>query len=343
MHAMAQEARNHHFIPQSYLRGFANPRDTGSRKKWYTFVNDFQKKETTEKNVKYVCSELDFMRFEVEGHRPDKLETELGKFEGKAVEAIRRVVQNGNFAGEDRVQVLNLMALLAVRSPEQRENMREFQARVAERLMEMTLETKERWEGQMEQLSASGGRVNKSVTYEDAKAFHESKAYKIEVPRERHIGTELMLFETVLEQLARRKWTLYTVPGDYGEFITTNRPVVIAYIEPEKVPAYMRHSPGFALSGTEIFFPLTRRGLLVGRWDRGDETIEPDQPFVGVMNNQMIQHSHGQVFAPNRSVLYHDPLMRLHWDDKMIERFTTQPTPEEIEQFKAEHGVEDTP
>lgn len=68
---------------------------------------------------------------------------------------------------------------------------------------------------------------------------------------------------------------LYFVPGDYGEFITTSRPVVIAYIDPERVPLYLRHSPGFGLKNTEVYFPLTKHALLIGRWDGDEKTISP--------------------------------------------------------------------
>jgi len=57
------------------------------------------------------------------------------------------------------------------------------------------------------------------------------------------------------------------------------------------------------------------------------------------MNNRMIQHSYGLALSSAREVLYHDPLMRLQWDDKVIDRFTTPPSEKELEQFKANHGV----
>ncbi len=120
--------------------------------------------------------------------------------------------------------------------------------------------------------------------------------------------------------------------------------MVIAYIDPAKVPTYMRNSPGFALRNTEICFPLTKHALLVGRWDAKDETINPvNQAFLGVMNNQMIQHSYGLALSSTRHVLYHDPLMRLHWDDKVIARFTTPPKESGIAEFKTAQGIVDGP
>ena len=329
------ESRNHHYIPQGYLRGFGWKRG----KHHMVVVHDFQAKKTYETNTRNICAQRDFMRFEAKGRKPDWLEVEFGKLESEAMAAIREVTRSGVFDGENKNYILNLMALLAVRSPEQRENMCEFQARVAQRVMDLVLEKKERWEFQVEEMEVATGKPS-LVTYEEAKNFYRRGEYTIEVARERHIQTEFDSYNSVLQLLGQRKWTLYLVPGDYGEFITTSRPVVIASIDPEKVPLYLRHSPGFGHKNTEVYFPLTKHALLIGRWD-GDEKIinRVNQPFVGMMNNQMIQHSYGLALSSARKVLYHDPLMRLQWDDKVIDRFTAPPSEDEMAQFKADHGI----
>lgn len=302
-------------------------------------VHDLKSKKTFEANTRNICAQRDFMRFEVKDRRPDWLEEEFGRLESEAVAAIRDVGRSGAFEGENKSQILNLIALLAVRSPEQRENMRDFQARIAERVMDLALEDKERWESLVKEMEISTGQPS-LVTYEDAKDFHRRGEYTIEVPRERHIQTEIDLYRTVLQLLSQRKWTLYLVPGDQGEFITTSRPVVIVHIDSEKVPAYLRHSPGFGLKNTEVYFPLTKHALLIGRWDGDEKTIDSVNPsFVGMMNNQMIQHSYGLVLSSSRQVLYYDPLLRLQWDDKVIDRFTTPPSEEEMAQFKADYQI----
>ena len=215
------ESRNHHYIPQGYLRGFGLQRG----KHHIVVVHDFQNKRTYETNTRNVCAERDFMRFEAQGRKPDWLEEEFSKLESKACEAIRDVVRTtGTFEGEHKNYILNLMALLAVRSPEQRENMRDFQARVATRTMDLVLEKKERWESENKRMQEATGKMH-NVTYEEAKEFHERGEYTIEVAREHHIATEIKLFETVLQLLGQRQWTLYIAEGTYGEFITTDRPV----------------------------------------------------------------------------------------------------------------------
>ncbi len=74
------ESRNHHYVPQGYLRGFGWKRG----KHHMVVVHNFQDKRTYETNTRNVCAERDFMRFEVPGRRPDWLEEEFGKLEYKA-------------------------------------------------------------------------------------------------------------------------------------------------------------------------------------------------------------------------------------------------------------------
>lgn len=283
------------------------------------------------------------MRVDMDGYEPDKIEKEMSPFETKSIEAIRRVASTGRFQGEDANLTLNLMALLAVRSPEMRENIRGFHERVAKQIMSVSLATRERWQGLMDQLRATGKLVNDSVTYEDMKAFVQRGEYDVTVAREYHIGTEFEMMSTVLEELGKRRWTVYTTDGKQGEFITTNRPVTLTYIDPSKVPRLMAYSPGFALNGTEVHFPLTWHAMLVGRWDRGGHTEEAQQSFIAAMNSHMIKHSFGQVFSREKQVLYTDPLLRFRRDDKIVERFTTAPTEAELKEFQARWGEPASP
>lgn len=328
---MADEARQHHYVPQAYLRGFGFKRT----KHWMVVAHDVKRKQTFETNTRNVCGERDFMRYEMEGQPPTRLEHELGGFEGKACEAIRRVVESGTFEGEDKIQVLNLMALLGVRSPERRERLSDFIGRTTKAMLDLALSDKRQWERDMERIARRKGKAYEK-SYEEVKAFHDSGKYTINVPRERLIGMELGVFETVLTELFKRKWTLYLTTEKRGHFVTTDTPVVVAFNEPEKYPAWV--GPGYALEGTQVYFPLTKKGFLIGRWERGDCTEEAGQPFVAAVNTHMAQYSQGQVFSDARSILHHDWVLNLHWDTKFIERWSTPPTKEEIAEMKDRFG-----
>jgi hypothetical protein len=66
----------------------------------------------------------------------------------------------------------------------------QFQAEIADRVMDLALATKERWESQMDAMREAGIHINDSVTYEQMKDFHERKQYRFDVAREWHIHLE---------------------------------------------------------------------------------------------------------------------------------------------------------
>jgi hypothetical protein len=245
------------------------------------------------------------MRIELNGYAPDSIEKELSNFESKGIQAIRRVASNGNFDGEDANWTLNLMALLAVRSPEMRENQRDFHEQIAKRILDVTLTNKKRWESQITKMQVDGIQVNNS-SYEELKAFHKGDQYKIKVAREYQIGTEFKMMETVLHSLCKRKWSIYKTDGRFGEFLTTNRPVTLTYNSPDEIPPLYRNSPGFACPNTEIFFPLDRHALLIGRFDRQEKNLVVNQSFIAAINTHMMMHCFGKAFSRQQAILYID-------------------------------------
>ena len=80
---MATEPRIHHYIPQAYIRGFGWKRV----KNWYVNAADLNALKFIQPNTKNICAERDFLRIELDGHPPDKLEREMGRFETQAREA----------------------------------------------------------------------------------------------------------------------------------------------------------------------------------------------------------------------------------------------------------------
>ncbi|MFA5939742.1 MAG: DUF4238 domain-containing protein [Sinimarinibacterium sp.] len=170
MFDMLTAPRIHHYIPQAYMRGFGWKR----KKNWYVYAADLNARKYIQTNTKNICAERDFLRVDFDGVPPDLLEKDIGKFETQARAAILSVEANKKFDGDDRLAILNLMALLAVRSPQMRENMRDFQERVLKMSMRISLATKERWEAQMQRMKAEGKAPEKSLTYEEIKEFNDS-------------------------------------------------------------------------------------------------------------------------------------------------------------------------
>jgi len=143
------------------LKGFTK----GGAKKSKITVIDLKEKKLFETIPRNVGGIRDFNRIEVEGVDPNIIETSLAKFEGEAASALRQIEQKLAFEGAERELILNLVAILAIRSPEMREHWRKFQAQIAERIMDLSLATKERWESQIRQMKESGKAIDENVSY----------------------------------------------------------------------------------------------------------------------------------------------------------------------------------
>jgi Protein of unknown function (DUF4238) len=102
-----------------YLSGFEN-------EKKQCFVVDASISKKFCPPAEGIAAERDFNLIEAKGVPPDVLEHELSKLEGVIAPGIKRVRQTATFGanGKDREDIVNLVALLAVRNPRTRSDMK---------------------------------------------------------------------------------------------------------------------------------------------------------------------------------------------------------------------------
>jgi hypothetical protein len=320
---MSTEARHHHHIPQFYLRGFAANTGKGDYKLTVANVAAGRFFETNPRNV---GGKRDFNRIEIEGHPPDALEQKLAGFEAEVAESLRRVAESQKFAGDERRNVLNFIALLAVRSPQMREHVRKMQEELMKKMLSISLTSKQRWEQQEAKMIAAGKGPppgEPRLTYEQVKEFHEHGEYDILLNRGYHIGLELRTHDPVLRALAARKWTLYTSDDTAGCFVTTDRPVMLTYVKPMEVPLFHRNSPGFGVPETEVMFPLTQHMTLAGMFEGGESIVKANTHIVAQANTKMIHGSFGQVYMPKRAIPHLGTDMKTYHDENFMERYRT--------------------
>ncbi|MCD6374290.1 MAG: DUF4238 domain-containing protein [Caldisericaceae bacterium] len=244
-----KSSRHHHYLSQFYLKGFTD----GRSKKSKLTVIDMRTGRYFKSIPRNVGGIRDFNRIEVDGTDPDILERNLSAFESKVATAIKSIETKCRFGDENKRLVLNLIALLAVRSPEMREHVRKFHADIAERVMDLTLASKERWEFQRKRMKDDGYEIDDSISYEDMKDFHKRKEYDIKVAREWHIHLEFVSMEAILPCLFGRNWLLLRRSEGAGPFISSDRPVVLVWKNPKSIPPFFRNSPGYGMRNTVVF------------------------------------------------------------------------------------------
>jgi hypothetical protein len=293
-------ARRHHYVPCCYLKGFAVARKKG---KHQIQVYDREKRETYETAIENVAVERDFNRVDIDGVASDALESGLGSFEGTMAPALERTLAAAAFQNEDdRAYVLNLVALLALRNPRWREQMRKFRERIARQLMDMTLATEERWRHQMEKARRDGflDGLNE-VTYEEMKRFQNEK-FRIEVSTDAHIQQEMKNVDTILPFLFERKWMFLKAPKNSGGFITCDHPVLLTWSNPARRGG--SYPPGYGVGGTDVMVPLSSRLAMVGAFEIENGSREISEEGVGGFNGAAVVSAMRHVYARDRNFLY---------------------------------------
>jgi hypothetical protein len=288
--------RNQHYIPQCYLRGFAldeaRPR---------LFVVDLQDRRTFSANPRNIGSERDFNTFLIDGKPRYDLESVMGTLEGEFGPALRELDRTARFDGECRILILNLIAALALRNPRMRATMEAFMTELFEMVLELNLQTRERWEGLVKRMRADGIEV-KDVDYEVMRDFQQRGEYDFIFPAGFHHRQEFKLLDKVLPYFFERKWTvLRAAPGSEG-FITSDQPVCLTWTNPSERAGLPL--PGFGTMNTDIFFPVSRKTALLGRFEGQEQVLRADVFDVSACNGTVIQLSRRQVYAATDAFLY---------------------------------------
>lgn len=293
------KSRHHHYLSQCYLKGFTQ----GCAKKSKLSVIDLKNKKEFETIPRNVGGIRDFNRVEIKGVDPEIVEKKQSEFEGKAATALKKLGETLDFSGENKDLILELIGMLAIKSPEMREHLSKPQIDIAKHMMSMSLETKERWESQVKQMKDDTGEdISEGVTYEEMKEFIERQEFEVTVKQEHQIHMELIGMQHITELLHMRNWVLLNTKEKSGEFITTDNPVSLTWHYPEKVPPLT--SPGFGLKDTMVYFPVSKNVALVGEFDRKDEVKEPNETLVAMLNSKIIANSYQRVFSSKGNFNY---------------------------------------
>lgn len=290
---MATAARNHHWIPQCYLRGFAR---SPSKNAQLYVVDSVSGKAfmTTPRNV---ASERDFNRIEVDGMDPDHVEGGYARFEGVASAALRRLCDTRDFgSAEDHNLILNLIALLAIRNPRMRESSRRMHETLIKRAMDVATATKDRFERSMAGAVRSGYvEPDHGMSYESMRDFVERDRFIIELPTTRHVEDELKRVDVILPLLGRRCWMLLRAAPGTGGFVTSDHPVVLDWIDRRGRGTFQ--SPAHGLKSTEVIFPVSQDLVMYGQFEGRFGVLDVGLEAVTRINTDIIAHAQRQVYA----------------------------------------------
>ena len=199
--------------------------------------------------------------------------------------------------------MLNLLGLMALRNPRQRDKLDDFQSRTAKMMLSLIVETPERWAAQIARAKAAGYiKAEADDLYEKVKAFVKRGEFDIPMARERHIALELSTFDKILPFLFERKWTLLRAHHDSGGFVTSDHPVCLMWTDPKMHGGF--YGPGFGLTKTAVLFPLTMELALVGTFEGYEGEMDAHVFNVAQCNATTIGFAERQIYAAGADFPY---------------------------------------
>jgi hypothetical protein len=295
-------ARQHHYVPQCYLKGFAR-----DRRRSQLHVFDFIDQKAFTAHTKNIAQERDFHTLESEDLPADAMERAFSGFESEVSAALARISAAGSLADETDVSYLmNLMALTAVKNPRNRAAFAQFRERILKTAMRVAVSTPEIWERQVRQAKAAGFiEPNVDTSYSKMRHFIETDAYTMETTPHAHLITELDLHDKVLPYFFSRRWSTLRAPADSGGFITSDQPVCLMWRDP--IPADRRRMPpGHGVHRTVVLFPISWRVAVVGAFEGDERELDVDGAMVADFNALMIEHCRRQVYSRDAHFAFSD-------------------------------------
>ena len=286
---MKSIARRHHFLPEAYLAQFTDNCTKGGK----FFVLEVETGRSFRSKPKNVAVERDFNRVDIEGHSPDIFENALASTEDIAIRAIANTSNSRKFpSDQDYSAILNLISLIFVRNPFLRESFNQAREQSLRIAGELLVSDKSNWNHYVQKAKEDGINIPESVSFEKMKGFVQGGNYEIKFHPQENLCVEMQVFETVLNLLHARTWSLIIAPPDGPEFICSDHPVALNFKQNLRGPI------GLETRRTELFFPLTRQAGFYSTFeDPLKEVVYAKPGNVASMNCRVALNAKRHVFS----------------------------------------------
>ena len=217
---MSNIARNHHYVPQFYLKAFL---DSSLPNEQLHVIDKVDRRHfvTSPRNI---AAQRDFNRINMQGHAVDEVESHLAQIEGQAATVLRDIAQNATLPQNRDMDVLVVfIGILAVNNPQIRDSLINTDQEITRQMMQAAVESREAYESRLSELG-----IENPIEYEIMKAFVESGNYTINVedPDGYYLARVFdALDREVLPFFGVMLWSLLIAENEASDFICSDRPV----------------------------------------------------------------------------------------------------------------------
>jgi Protein of unknown function (DUF4238) len=200
------------------------------------------------------------------------------KLEGKAVSVLRWICTNNDIPpDEDFSYMLNLLTLFAVRNPAMRRSMAASRKHACRVIGDLLASDRRLYEHHVAKARAEGFITGADVSFERMQETLHAD-FEPQISPQEHLATELEVFESILEGVCARNWSLLIATPDAPDFITSDHPVSVVY--------------------KQCVFPIGPRHALMGDRENSAPTrINLESAGVAEMNARIADLADRQIYS----------------------------------------------
>jgi hypothetical protein len=165
------------------------------------------------------------------------------------------------------------------------------------------LKSQETYDASVKEAKQQGAlSADYDVTYDEMKAAFEGGDFRLVLENAALVSLELQLLDHIIPLLLRRGWHLLRAPEVSAGFITSDRPFFLTWSDPAMRAGPL--APGIALTGTDIYFPISPQLAVVGAFDVVNTVEDIDEARVALANGAMTAGADRQVYSRDHNFSY---------------------------------------
>lgn len=291
------QPKRHHYVPQFYLKNFAN--DKGQ-----IWVYDRQTKKYRQQNVRDTAVQQHYYRIETkDGTHSTEIESFLAELEGNACTAIVKLERGETLTEDDRQYVAAYVALQMTRVPDFEKSSNESQEKLIRKMFKMSFHSVEATQKRLDKLKEKIGEVSGEVSPEEMYEFIQQDRYKMKFPRQNAIRSMLKLAEHTANYFIQMDWLLLRAGGG-GTFITSDNPYTLFPPPTYNPNDFWDSAVGILTPGAKKALPVSPNSCLF-MLDHGGRYAENTAPRdkIRFFNDFFARTSGRFIFAKDEALL----------------------------------------
>ncbi|MDB5224989.1 MAG: hypothetical protein JWO43_611 [Candidatus Adlerbacteria bacterium] len=250
-----KEQKRHHYVPQFYLKGFADEHER-------VWVYDRVTQQFRHQKTDQIAVIGHYYRIEKrDGSLSVEVEQYLSEVEGDAAFALNKLDKHESITQEEKIHIAVYIALQMTRVPDYEKRVKELQEKSIRRINKMLFSSVEAAKEKIEESREELGKLGKEADAEELFRFVQEDQYKLDIPRQNTIRSMLDLAGHIVPYFMQMDWNLLRATKG-GAFITTDNPFTL--VPPSTLnPSRYGQGIGIITPGAMKMIPLSSQTCLV--------------------------------------------------------------------------------